>query len=148
MSNLMEVDVLRMLRYCRMSGTVIRRRARRNRSPVLKSYLLIYFSFLILLILSSPIYVWSKYSTFNNKHLGFIHSYQSMFYPSRWRQRRVGWWSSRQRSRLPAWTRTCQRPQWTGIMQKLRLCFPRRLFLVTLVALVSTLLSGSVPRSI
>ena len=37
--NLMEVDVLRMLRYCRMSGTVIRRRARRNRSPVLKRYL-------------------------------------------------------------------------------------------------------------
>ena len=30
---LMEVDVLRMLRYCRMSGTVIRRNARRNRSP-------------------------------------------------------------------------------------------------------------------
>ena len=30
---LMEVDVLRMLRYCRMSGTVISRNARRNRSP-------------------------------------------------------------------------------------------------------------------
>ena len=30
---LMEVDVLRMLRYCRMSGTVIRRKALRNRSP-------------------------------------------------------------------------------------------------------------------
>ena len=31
--NLMEVDVLRMLRYCRMSGTVISRKALRNRSP-------------------------------------------------------------------------------------------------------------------
>ena len=29
----MEVDVLRMLRYCRMSGRVIRRRARRKRRP-------------------------------------------------------------------------------------------------------------------
>ena len=29
----MEVDVLRMLRYCRMSGTVISRKALRNRSP-------------------------------------------------------------------------------------------------------------------
>ena len=40
---LMEVDVLRMLRYCRMSGTVIRRSARRNRSPELKRY---FFSYL------------------------------------------------------------------------------------------------------
>ena len=30
---LMEVEVLRMLRYCRMSGTVISRKARKNRSP-------------------------------------------------------------------------------------------------------------------
>ena len=47
-TNLIEVEVLRMLRYCRMSGTVIRRRARRNRSPVLKEekegYFLSYFS--------------------------------------------------------------------------------------------------------
>lgn len=28
-----ELEVLRMLRYCRMSGTVINRRARRNRRP-------------------------------------------------------------------------------------------------------------------
>ena len=33
--NLMEVDVLRMLRYCRMSGRVIRRRARRKRRPAM-----------------------------------------------------------------------------------------------------------------
>ena len=33
---LMEVDVLRMLRYCRMSGTVIKRKARKKRRPVHK----------------------------------------------------------------------------------------------------------------
>ena len=32
-AHLMEVEVLRMLRYCRMSGTVISRKARKNRSP-------------------------------------------------------------------------------------------------------------------
>ena len=33
-SYLIEVDVLRMLRYCRMSGTVIKRKARKKRRPV------------------------------------------------------------------------------------------------------------------
>ena len=32
-ANRMDVDVLRMLRYCRMSGRVMRRRARRKRRP-------------------------------------------------------------------------------------------------------------------
>ncbi len=32
-ASLIEVDVFRMLRYCRMSGTVIRRSARRKRRP-------------------------------------------------------------------------------------------------------------------
>ena len=31
----MEVEVLRMLRYCRMSGRVMRRRARRKRRPAM-----------------------------------------------------------------------------------------------------------------
>ena len=35
-SYLIEVDVLRMLRYCRMSGTVIKRKARKKRRPVHK----------------------------------------------------------------------------------------------------------------
>ena len=33
-ANRIDVDVLRMLRYCRMSGRVMRRRARRKRRPV------------------------------------------------------------------------------------------------------------------
>ena len=33
MDYLMEVDVLRMFKYCKISGTVIRRRALRNLSP-------------------------------------------------------------------------------------------------------------------
>ena len=36
--HLMEVDVLRMLRYCKISGTVIKRRARKNLRPVRKLY--------------------------------------------------------------------------------------------------------------
>ena len=32
-ANRMELDVLSMLRYCKMSGTVINLRARRNRKP-------------------------------------------------------------------------------------------------------------------
>ena len=32
-ANRIDVDVLRMLRYCRMSGRVMRRRARRKRRP-------------------------------------------------------------------------------------------------------------------
>ena len=38
-SYLIEVDVLRMLRYCRMSGTVIKRKARKKRRPVHKRHI-------------------------------------------------------------------------------------------------------------
>jgi hypothetical protein len=39
LNHLMEVEVFRMFRYCRMSGTVIKRNARRNRRPKQKSFL-------------------------------------------------------------------------------------------------------------
>ena len=48
------------------------------------------------------------------KKLEMIVSHQSMFCPSRWIQRRAGWWSSQRRSKAPAWTRTCRRRQWSG----------------------------------
>ena len=38
-SSLIEVDVLRMLRYCKMSGTVIKRKARKKRRPVHKRHI-------------------------------------------------------------------------------------------------------------
>ena len=68
-SHLMEVEVLRMLRYCRMSGTVINRNARRNRSPGVNFWFLNKINLIALmlrfLIFSSifflPIHVLSKY---------------------------------------------------------------------------------------
>ena len=46
-------------------------------------------------------------------HWKVIFLYLSMFCPGKWIQKRVGWWSSRQRSKAPAWTRTCPKRQWT-----------------------------------
>ena len=54
-SHLMEVEVLRMLRYCRMSGTVINRNARRNRSPGVNFWFLNKIN-LIVLMLGFPIF--------------------------------------------------------------------------------------------
>ena len=54
-SHLMEVEVLRMLRYCRMSGTVINRNARRNRSPGVNFWFLNKIN-LIALMLIFPIF--------------------------------------------------------------------------------------------
>ena len=65
--------------------------------------------------------------TYNRMHWKFKFLYQSRFCPGRWIQRRVGWWSSRQRSKLQAWTRTCPKPRWTGC-RKYKICFLRKLF--------------------
>ena len=56
------------------------------------------------------------------------YSYQSMFCPSIWRRRKEGWWSSRRRSKLQAWTRTCQRQQWTGETTKYEKPFSKQLY--------------------
>ena len=37
-ANRIDVDVFKMFRYCKMSGTVIKRRARRNRKPEIKRF--------------------------------------------------------------------------------------------------------------
>ena len=83
---LIDVEVLRMLRYCKISGTVINRRALRNLSPTQTRVIL---------------------------SLGNHTTYQSKSCQGKWTQMKEGWWNSQQRSTALAWTTTCLRQQWT-----------------------------------
>lgn len=112
-ANRIELDVLRMLRYCRISGTVISLRARRKRRPKHKT----------------PSHDIEKKQKPTGRRLVRLSrsasvamtiindskdSYRSTFGPNKSTQKKVVSWNSRRTSTSPAWTTICHWRRWTA----------------------------------